>query len=1001
MAVDITSGVYKGGDPNYSSANIRGVSQERSIVLGTVKANVHGSHMGVIQVFIPEMGTDEEDKSQWRSVRYCSPFYSRVESSGTQDRYIDTKQPAGIITPPPDLGTQVLCFFPQGRNAEGFYFACVPDLFMMQTLPEPTRYQGYIGAEFNDKNPNRNTDKITNFRSQFRPVDFVTQKIVTDQGLDRDTIRGLNNSSYMRESPSEIVGITSKGRRITKQGKDFLKENKSALQNINSADAQLKKDLLGPSNRRKGHSITLDDGDFEGNSNQIRLRTSTGHQILMNDTEGLIYIGNAKGTVWIELGQLGTLDVYANDSINFRSKNINFHADENIKFHSNGYTQIVSDQQLHLQSEDDLVMQAGADAGITSKKFSVKASGSMNLSGGATSSIKASGIMSVSGSLVMLQGPSLGGQTAKPVRQMQHLDPKYSDFEGGGKYVLSRDSVKKTTVDRLATHEPFVGHGTKNKATPYSGGLAGGGGLASAVSIISAGFQLAQSMPPGTFTTTGVQSNLSNISNSSTFVGKAGIDGVATATIPKFDFSNVSEVAGGFDLGSIDFGPLGETFTSISDTIGDQITTFKDTIGDTIGKFGNSITGTDITSSDFPGIDAFGGAGEDVGFIGNFSNISPSFDTIASNITTTSGIESTWSGIGDLGNLGKLVTDNTGKIVDLAKEISKDIPAIVGGIQEGVQKINTVVPGASDKLGAFLGAPISAAVTATDIVKTLDTGFSIGALEATDVQALNATVKKLVGSNNATNFVDSVTKTVGKYGFDVEQLKSAGYVRSEVVFNDQLANSASWTGKDNISTLNRFLQNDGIQEQIQQQDIGRIYQSLVNNGSITPFDSKQEVMAMITGAKISNVDVAKSVRLGNVNIEGLLRNTTNVPPGKDIASVVINAMQSGGSASTTVDNLKTKADIDEDLSQLKRFSGTLKKGQKIKNIGGISYVVPDETQDPYSGSNGGKKRELDKRIAKLEKDKFKVRVDGNDNNSIVAQIDDKLTELYSLRHSLI
>ena len=77
----------------------------------------------------------------------------------------------------------------------------------------------------------------------------------------------------------------------------------------------------------------------------------------MNDTEGIIYVSNSTGTVWIELGNSGTLDVFANDSINFRTKNINSpHADENIKF-SKGYTQFVSEQQMHLQSEEDMVLQ--------------------------------------------------------------------------------------------------------------------------------------------------------------------------------------------------------------------------------------------------------------------------------------------------------------------------------------------------------------------------------------------------------------------------------------------------------------------------------------------------------------------------------------------------------------------------------------------------------------------------------------------------------------------
>ena len=89
----------KGGSQYVS--DIRGVAAHSGIVVGTVKANVHGSHMGVIQVFIGNDSTDEQDKSQWRTVRYCSPFYSRVENSGIRDTFNDTKVPAGIVTPPP------------------------------------------------------------------------------------------------------------------------------------------------------------------------------------------------------------------------------------------------------------------------------------------------------------------------------------------------------------------------------------------------------------------------------------------------------------------------------------------------------------------------------------------------------------------------------------------------------------------------------------------------------------------------------------------------------------------------------------------------------------------------------------------------------------------------------------------------------------------------------------------------------------------------------------
>ena len=515
MAVDITRQGTKGGDSGYDTSQLLGVREEKGIITGVVKANVHPTSMGVIKIWNATFSTDETDKTQWRTVRYCTPFYSRVDNAGVNDTYFGTKVTAGIVTPPPDIGTKVLAFFPEGRNSEGYYFACVPDTYMMQTLPETTISAGVAAGEFNDSPAgSHHSGKITNWRTQTRPEDFFTQDTLVKQGLSDDRVRGLNNSGYMRESPAEIIGIATKGRRITTQGQDFTQTYATQIRNPNTADKKILEGLLGPTARRKGHSIALDDGDIEGNSNQIRLRTSTGHQLLLNDTEGVIYVGNSDGSCWIELSSEGTMDVFAQDSINFRSANINFHADENIKFHSKGFTQIVSEEELHLESGNDLVMSSKGDAGITSKAFAVKASGMMNLSGGAASSISAGGIMSVKGSLVLLQGPALGSKSAKPVRPQPQLDPQYSDFAGGGnrttdprfsdfetsgRYALSRSSTVITTVDRLPSHEPFVGHGQKNNPTAYTGGLSGGGGLAGAFSVLSAGVSIAGAMPAGSF----------------------------------------------------------------------------------------------------------------------------------------------------------------------------------------------------------------------------------------------------------------------------------------------------------------------------------------------------------------------------------------------------------------------------------------------------------------------------------------------------------------------
>ncbi len=49
MAVDITRQGTKGGDPGYDTSQLRGVREEKGIITGVVKANVHPTSMGVIK----------------------------------------------------------------------------------------------------------------------------------------------------------------------------------------------------------------------------------------------------------------------------------------------------------------------------------------------------------------------------------------------------------------------------------------------------------------------------------------------------------------------------------------------------------------------------------------------------------------------------------------------------------------------------------------------------------------------------------------------------------------------------------------------------------------------------------------------------------------------------------------------------------------------------------------------------------------------------------------
>ena len=55
-------------------------------------------------------------------------------------------------------------------------------------------------------------------------------------------------------------------------------------------------------------------------------------------------------------------------------------------------------------------------------------------------------------------------------------------------------------------------------------------------------------------------------------------------------------------------------------------------------------------------------------------------------------------------DLGKLVADSTGKIVDIAKTVVDEYETALSELQKGLAKINAVIP-AGDQLNAFLAVP--------------------------------------------------------------------------------------------------------------------------------------------------------------------------------------------------------------------------------------------------------------------------------------------------------
>lgn len=467
-----------GGDIDFKTEKSKGLREERGIVIGIVKTNAHPSAMGVLQVFVPTFADNAraDDKSQWRSVRYATPFYSRTELQGSGNNPTSVKNASGIIYPCPDVGTSVLCFFPEGRNQDGYWFACAPDVYMMQTVPESAmtsnfekagtevlvRHDKAPGLEFNDKD--NDVDKFTNFNKVQRGVDVDKAIQLKIQGLDQDEVRGLTTSNAMRETPSEVFGISTKGRKTDKDGVD-IKDRSDIIEKLAKGDDLSAIDaraVEGKIARKHGHAFVMDDGDLEGNNNLIRLRSAAGHQVLLHDTEGVIYISNSQGNVWIQIDNEGQLDIYSQTNINLRSNAMNFHADESIKFHAGKQIQMVSGESLILEGKKLANMYSDGDSFVYGgKNVNIKSDSILNMSGSSSTNIQSGGPMNLQASLISLNGSASAAKKQEAVKLLELDDVKTDNL---GFYVEDKKAIK-TTVDRVPTHEPYSQHGNVTQVT--------------------------------------------------------------------------------------------------------------------------------------------------------------------------------------------------------------------------------------------------------------------------------------------------------------------------------------------------------------------------------------------------------------------------------------------------------------------------------------------------------------------------------------------------------
>jgi len=451
--------------PNYKYDR-GGMKADFGPFVGVVKNNVDPTRQGRLEVFI-------EQFDGIRTVSYASPFYGSTPpqpgkkgDTNSVGGYLDgNPQSYGMWFTPPDIGVSVLCFFAGGDPNLGYYMGCIPVQGMTHMIPaigsstnfdlqnsdQKSYYKGATVLPVTEINPNNaKIDSSPQFFNQPKPVHSFIAAEMFQQGTLADPMRGPISSTSQRESPSAVFGISTPGRAVYQGGFSEVDiQQRIAARTINATDAN----VIG---RRGGHSIVMDDGNINNKDNLVRVRTAGGHQITMSDDGNFLYIIHANGQTWLEMGQEGTLDVYATNSVNVRTQGtINLHADKDINMFAGARINMKSMEGTTVESEKKLTFFSTEETVLYSKaRIAVKADGSLALVSN-NGSWNAGSAMVLQAGGIDLNGGS-GENVDAPKKLEKYVMPE-TEFNNATGWQISSSGLE-SIVTRAPTHEPWPFH---------------------------------------------------------------------------------------------------------------------------------------------------------------------------------------------------------------------------------------------------------------------------------------------------------------------------------------------------------------------------------------------------------------------------------------------------------------------------------------------------------------------------------------------------------------
>lgn len=274
------------------------------IIEGIVKATDDPQQMGRLKVWCPALDGEKHTIDELPWSEYASPFAGFTDNFRS-GRDLNTTQ--GIkaygMWAIPKINSRVFVFLLNGDINRRCYFAGAFPTHLNRSLPRGRNQNPTTGAI----GPQTDTYQYiepaySNVKEQFQ------NKLDSDEAQSRGV--------YERQVAQD---------KTDKDGKEGYSKSPGEGKEFDYLDPQ-SYCFVTPGN----HALIMSDGyDWC----RIRIVTTSGNQILLDDTNERIYISTCKGGNYIELDENGHIHIFGSDDISIRTaENINVRADKNINF---------------------------------------------------------------------------------------------------------------------------------------------------------------------------------------------------------------------------------------------------------------------------------------------------------------------------------------------------------------------------------------------------------------------------------------------------------------------------------------------------------------------------------------------------------------------------------------------------------------------------------------------------------------------------------------------